>query len=85
MTRLLDALLDISKLESGAVRPTMMDFSVDSLSRSCAWSFSSWPPTKGLRLEVVSRGERIYSDRALVEQILTNLLSNAISIPGMEP
>ena len=78
MTRLLNALLDISKLESGAVRPTMTHFAVDTLFEELRLEFAELAAAKGLRLEVVSRGERIYSDRALVEQVLSNLLSNAI-------
>jgi PAS domain S-box-containing protein len=78
MTRLLNALLDISKLESGAVKPQMADFSVAGLLEGLRREFASIAASKGLELQVEGRAESAFSDPALVDQILKNLVSNAI-------
>ena len=78
MTRLLGALLDISKLESGAIRPEVADFRVGTLCEGLRREFASIAASKGLELQVSSCEESVYSDPALVEQIMKNLLSNAI-------
>jgi PAS domain S-box-containing protein len=78
MTRLLGALLDISKLESGAIRPEPTEFRIGSLLEGLRREFASIAASKNLELQVSPCEECINSDPALVEQILKNLLSNAI-------
>ncbi|HEY4447751.1 MAG TPA: ATP-binding protein [Steroidobacteraceae bacterium] len=78
MTRLLGALLDISKLESGAIRPEPKEFSIGSLFEGLRREFASIAASKNLELQVSPCEECIHSDPALLEQILKNLLSNAI-------
>jgi PAS domain S-box-containing protein len=78
MSRLLNALLDISKLESGAIRPEPTDFTVAAIFEEMRMEFASIAANKGLRLEVESCLDAVYSDPSLVEQILRNLVSNAV-------
>ncbi|HXI66312.1 MAG TPA: ATP-binding protein [Steroidobacteraceae bacterium] len=78
MSRLLGALLDISKLESGAIRPEPTEFSIGSLFEGLRREFASIAASKNLELQVRPCEECIHSDPALLEQILKNLLSNAI-------
>jgi two-component system, sensor histidine kinase len=78
MSRLLNALLDISKLESGAVRAELSDFKVASLLETLEREFANIAANKGLAFQVEPSAECAYSDPALVEQILKNLVSNAI-------
>jgi two-component system, sensor histidine kinase len=78
MSRLLNALLDISKLESGAVKPELSDFMVAKLFEGLRREFASIAANKGLALEAESTTECAHSDAVLVEQILKNLVSNAI-------
>lgn len=78
MSRLLNALLDISKLESGAISPDPTDFSVASLFEAMRREFGGVAANKGITLQVDPVAENVYSDNSLVEQILRNLLSNAI-------
>jgi PAS domain S-box-containing protein len=78
MSRLLNALLDISKLESGAIRPEPTDFVVAGIFEEMRNEFASLAASKGLRLEIESCADCARSDRSLVEQILRNLVSNAI-------
>jgi len=78
MSRLLNALLDISKLESGAIKPEPSDFTVASIFEELRSEFATIAANKGLQLEVESCAVCVRSDRSLVEQILRNLVSNAI-------
>jgi two-component system, sensor histidine kinase len=78
MSRLLNALLDISKLESGAVKPDPSDFSVNALFEELRREFADLAASRGLSLKVIPCEVCVFSDRMLVEQILKNLLSNAI-------
>ncbi len=79
MSRLLNALLDMSKLESGAVHAQQQDFALDPLFASLRADLGKVAREKGLTLEVPApAGLWIHSDPSLVEQVLRNLLSNAI-------
>ena len=78
MSRLLNALLDISKLESGAVKPDPTDFAVAALFEELRLEFQGLAASKGLTFEVLPCDDSVHSDRSLVEQILKNLVSNAI-------
>ena len=78
MSRLLNALLDISKLESGAVKPEFSDFKMADLLEALGREFASLAASKGLALRVESSADCAHSDRSLVEQVLKNLISNAI-------
>ncbi len=78
MSRLLNALLDVSKLESGKIRPDTRDFPLSLLFRELQSEFSSSAQGKGLELVVDAPGESAHSDPLLVGQILRNLLANAI-------
>jgi PAS domain S-box-containing protein len=78
MSRLLNALLDISKLESGAIKPELTDFKVAAIFEELRHEFAGIAARKGLELQIKPSEDCVYSDPSLVEQILRNLLSNAI-------
>jgi PAS domain S-box-containing protein len=78
MSQLLNALLDVSKLESGAIHPQITDFRVGSFFEELRAEFSSAAAAKGLEFDVESCTECAHSDPALVGQVLRNLVSNAI-------
>jgi two-component system, sensor histidine kinase len=78
MSRLLNTLLDISKLESGAIRPEIGDFPIASLFEVLQREFTSIAANKGLAFRIDASTACARSDPALVEQILRNLVSNAI-------
>jgi protein-histidine pros-kinase len=76
MSRLLNALLDISKLESGAIKPDPTDFMVASLFRELRTDFAHHAASKGLQFQIDDECiDCVHSDPALVEQILRNLVS----------
>ncbi len=78
MSRLLNALLDISKLESGAIKPEITDFKVAGLFEEMRAEFAALAASKGLRLEVESCADLVQSDPSLVGQVVRNLVANAI-------
>lgn len=78
MTRLLSALLDISKLESGAIKPHLADYSLATLFDELRSQFGSLAAEKGLELRVGSPPLSAHTDFALLEQVLRNLIANAI-------
>ncbi|HEY8507526.1 MAG TPA: PAS domain S-box protein [Steroidobacteraceae bacterium] len=78
MSRLLNALLDVSKLESGAIKPDVTDFQVATLFDELRAEFAGLASSKGLQLQVDRTAECARSDPALVGQVLRNLISNAI-------
>ncbi len=78
MSRLLNALLDISKLESGAVRPEPADFAVAPMFEDLLRAFAASAADKGLKFQITAAQEVAHSDPSLIEQILRNLVSNAV-------
>ncbi len=78
MSRLLNALLDISKLEAGVVRTAPVDFGVRSLFEDLRSEFAGLAASKGLQLEIEPGSLVVHSDPDLVGQVLRNLLANAI-------
>lgn len=78
MSRLLNALLDISKLESGAIKPELSDFRIASLFDEMNNEFSAVAASKGLALEIEFCTDRVHSDPSLVGQVVRNLVANAI-------
>jgi PAS domain S-box-containing protein len=78
MSRLLNALLDISKLESGAIKLEPTDFALASLFEELRRDFASMAASKGLRLHFEATSARAHSDPALIGQLLRNLIANAI-------
>jgi PAS domain S-box-containing protein len=78
MSRLLNALLDISKLESGAIKPEPTDFAVAAMFEELRREFAASAATKGLEFKVSAGEEVAHSDPSLIGQLLRNLVSNAI-------
>ncbi len=54
MSRLLNALFDISKLESGAIRPVPADVAIDELFEELGREFTGLTARKSLTLEVTA-------------------------------
>jgi len=78
MSRLLNGLLDISKLESGGIKPAIVVFELSPLFDELRREFGNLAASKGLRFSVDAPHASVRSDPALVGQVLRNLLTNAI-------
>lgn len=75
---LFNALLDISRLEAGVMVVEKTDFRLQTLLGKLANDFNPQAEEKGLQLVWPTSPDIVYSDPALLEQILRNYLSNAI-------
>lgn len=75
---LLDSLLDISRLDAGAVSPEIIDFPVNNVLDRMEDEFMQPAQEKGLRFRVVPSRMWVTSDPLLLERIVTNLVSNAL-------
>jgi signal transduction histidine kinase/DNA-binding response OmpR family regulator/ligand-binding sensor domain-containing protein len=76
---LINQLLDLSKVEAGAMKLRASRTNIVPLVRGIAYSFESSAGMRGIALSVnvEEEGIEIYCDKEMVEKILTNLLSNA--------
>lgn len=80
MGKLLQAVLEISKLMSGAVTPNIDVFALDDLGARRQSQFQPLATAKGLILDVVVQPQLLVrTDRILLDRVLGNLLHNAIS------
>ncbi|WP_289295663.1 ATP-binding protein [uncultured Reyranella sp.] len=75
---LLDALLDISKLDAGAFKPEKRTFALQPLFESLATAFAPMAARRGVELVVVPTRAFVDTDPAFLRRILQNLLSNAL-------
>jgi two-component system, sensor histidine kinase len=78
MTRLLNALLDISRLESGAIEPVSVNFSVAEVFEDLRSEFSSLAHARGIDLRIEQPRVVLSTDRTLFYQLLQNLVGNAL-------
>jgi CheY-like chemotaxis protein/anti-sigma regulatory factor (Ser/Thr protein kinase) len=72
------ALLDISRLDTGAMRPEPVTFRIDELLRQLEVEFTPLAREKGLKLTFVPCSLSVRSDRRLLRRLLQNLVSNAV-------
>ena len=75
---LLDGLLDVSRLDSGALRPEPGEVAVERLAQSLKEQFGAQAEARGLDLRVRVQPLIVVSDRALLRRILQNFLANAL-------
>ena len=78
MQDLLDGLLDMSRLDAGAVPVNVRAMSVDALFDALRDSLGAVAQGKGLRLRVRPSPLWVLSDPVLLQRILLNLLGNAL-------
>ncbi|MDB5559078.1 MAG: hybrid sensor histidine kinase/response regulator [Enterovirga sp.] len=75
---ILTTLLDISRLDTGVLRPQWSTVRVDELFRQLAREFGPMAEGKGLDLRFVATNLAVRSDRQLLRRLLQNLVSNAV-------
>ena len=81
---LLDALLDISKLDAGAFRPEKRPFALQPLFDSLETAFAPVAARRTVELVVVRTDAFVSTDPAFLRRILQNLLSNALRYGSAE-
>jgi PAS domain S-box-containing protein len=78
MADLLNALLDVSRLESGGVQPILAEVPLRELCTDLGRNFEAAAAARGLDLEVHCPEVTVRTDRVLLRQLLQNLVSNAL-------
>lgn len=78
MTNLLNSLLDISRLDAGAIKPEWEEFPMQRLVDRLSAEFDRQAQSKGLRFLSESCPAVVRSDPNLLAEVITNLVSNAI-------
>jgi len=78
MTNLLNSLLDISRLDAGAVTPEIEEFPMQRLIGRLSAEFGRQASHKGLDFHADPCGVTVRSDPNLLSEIIQNLVSNAI-------
>lgn len=75
---ILVSLLDISRLDAGALKAEISRFDVAEVLRQLAVEFAPVAREKGLRLDVETTSHGVVSDRRLLRRLLQNFISNAV-------
>lgn len=79
LTRLINNLLDLSRIEAGKMQWDFQDVDLDEIVASAGAAFRAHADKKGLVLEVLhDPGMRMRGDRDKLVQVLNNLIGNAV-------
>ncbi len=80
MQRLVDDLLDLSRIESGRWQPTRTEIDVAAAAREAWTEVAARPESRqvGFTVEVAPGAETLCADHDAVRQVLTNLLENSL-------
>lgn len=78
LATLLNALLDISKLDAGAVIPQMQSCDISAMLQRVANDYQMLASIRHIHLRIHPLDGYVVSDPILLERIVTNLVSNAI-------
>lgn len=75
---ILDALLNVSRLDAGVLKPTICEFDLQPILQRVAASVKPLADKKGLHLTTPTEACFVVSDPLLLERIITNFVSNAV-------
>jgi two-component system, sensor histidine kinase len=78
LNNLLGTLLDVARLDSGGIEPTVIDFPVTALLERLGPEFAALARAAGIELRLRSSDAWVRTDMYLLETVLRNLISNAI-------
>jgi two-component system CheB/CheR fusion protein len=78
MTGMLNTMLDINEIDAGTVHAEIVDFSIATMLEQLRDEFAYHAQARGLALRVVPCSVTISSDPRLLEQMIRNLMSNAL-------
>jgi signal transduction histidine kinase/CheY-like chemotaxis protein len=82
LNELLEALLDLSKLDVGAIAPQRKSFALHDLLSRLASEFAPSAEAKGLAITCVPTSLWVDSDPVLLQRILLNVIANALRYTG---
>jgi Na+/proline symporter/signal transduction histidine kinase len=75
---ILTALLDISRLDAGAMLPELSIFRIDDLMETLSTEYAPAASKKNLVLKAMPCGATVETDRKLLRRVMQNFISNAI-------
>lgn len=75
---LITAILDISKLDAGALEPSITDFSVEDMLNALSTEYTAVAERKALKFSCRKCDLVVRSDQQLLRRIVQNFLSNAV-------
>lgn len=78
MEAILGMVLDISRLDTGSLKPELSVFRLDKLMSQIATDFTPLAAAKGLKLRVVPSSIVVKTDRNMLRRLIQNLVSNSI-------
>jgi two-component system, chemotaxis family, CheB/CheR fusion protein len=78
MTGMLNTLLDINQIEAGIVRAMPVSFPINDILEPLRDEFTYLAQARNLSLRVVPCSLHVHSDPSLLEQVMRNLISNAL-------
>ncbi|MGE5338966.1 MAG: hybrid sensor histidine kinase/response regulator [Gemmatimonadota bacterium] len=78
LSKLVEELLEISRLDAGAIQPRMQQVLIDEMFTALEQEFGPQAAGKGLGLRVRHMGIAVESDPVLLARVLRNLLGNAL-------
>jgi glycosyltransferase involved in cell wall biosynthesis len=78
LEELFDALLDISRLEAGTLKPEPHVFSLGHLLQQITREFAPEAAAKGLEIRLFNSDIGVYSDQTMLGRIMRNAVSNAV-------
>lgn len=78
LTRMIDDLLDGTRIEAGQLHLRPRHFDIRNLVRDMVWLYSPTAPRHQLVADMPELPMSVYADPARIEQVMSNLLSNAI-------
>lgn len=76
LTRIVANLLDLSRIESGVLRPVLRTISLEEVIPSVVYEIG--PDHSNIHLEIDSEIDEVIADPALLERAVANILSNAL-------
>ncbi|MCG3201706.1 MAG: Sensor histidine kinase RcsC [Gammaproteobacteria bacterium] len=79
MRTMFDALLDWSRLETGTLQPCVREVEMRPLLERLGQEYAALARERGLRFVLRARGVFAHSDPVLLERMLRNLLTNAVT------
>jgi signal transduction histidine kinase len=78
LEELIRTLLDLSKLDAGAMQPDIHTFELNDVMEPLARDFAYFAQKRGLKLRIFASRRMVSSDPLMLRRILQNLIANAL-------
>lgn len=79
---LVEDILDLSKMQSSAIELEIQEFNLNEVIKSIVDKFSVLCEKDGYKIEYIGFNHKIFADKKKIEQVIYNLINNAINYTG---